>query len=77
MSGLGLSILEEGLAKGRTEGLAKGRSEGLAKGIVVLGMDLGLSVDEIIEKLQDKMDITLEEAKEYVRMFGEQGSMDN
>lgn len=69
MSGLGLSILEEGFVKGRTEGLTKG--------IVVLGMDLGLPVDEIIEKLQDKMDITLEEAKEYVRMFGEQSSMEN
>ena len=76
MSGLGMSIREEclaeGLAKGHAEGLAEGREEGHAKGIIESGYDFGLSDNDILTRLQKKLQITLEQAKQYMQMFGKQ-----
>ncbi len=80
MSGLGMSIREECLAEGRAEGhaegLAEGRAEGLvdgkAEGIIESGYDFGLSDSDILTRLQKKLQITLEQAKQYLEMFGKQ-----
>ena len=64
MSGLGMSILEEGRAEGRTEGRAEE--------IIESGYDFGLSECDILARLQKKLQITLEQAKRYMKLFGKQ-----
>ena len=64
MSGLGVSI--------REECLAEGRAEGRAAGIIESGYDFGLSEHDILVRLQKKLQITLEQAEEYMEMFGKQ-----
>ena len=56
MSGLGMSILEEGRAEEIIEG----------------GYDFGLSECDILARLQKKLQITLEQAERYMEMFGKQ-----
>ncbi len=46
--------------------------EGEAKGIVEAGADFGLSENDILERLQNKLKISLHEAQEYLEMFGKQ-----
>lgn len=46
--------------------------EGEAKGIIETGFDFGLSENDILERLQKKMDISLQKAQEYFEMFGKQ-----
>ena len=64
MSGLGMSILEEGRVEGRTEGRAEE--------IIESGYDFGLSECDILARLQKKLQITLEQAKRYMKLFGKQ-----
>lgn len=64
MSGLGMSILEEG----RTEGRAEGRAEE----IIESGYDFGMSEQDILARLQKKLQITLEQAEGYLERFGKQ-----
>ena len=59
----------EGEAKGRAEGEAKGRAEGEAKSIVEMGYEFGLSDEDILERLQKKLQISLEMAQEYLEKF--------
>lgn len=47
-----------------------GRKEGKAEGIITIGLDVGLSEDELLSRLQDKLNITFEAAKEYLEKFG-------
>lgn len=60
-----VSTLFDEIAK---EGKAKGRAEG----IIETGYDFGLSENDILQKLQDKMKISLQQAQEYLEMFGKQ-----
>ena len=48
------------------------RTEGEAKGIVETGFDFGLSENDILKRLQEKLDISAQKAKEYLNMFGKQ-----
>lgn len=68
MSGLGMSILEEG----RVEGRAEGRTEGRAEEIIESGYDFGLTECDILARLQKKLQITAEQAERYMEMFGKQ-----
>lgn len=54
------------------EGLAEGIIEGEAKGIVELGHEFGLSEEDILTRLQKKLNISLQKAREYLAMFGKQ-----
>ena len=47
-------------------------AKGEAKGIVETGLDFGLSESDILERLQKKMNLSLQMAQEYVKMFGKQ-----
>ncbi len=60
MSGLGMSIREECLEEGRAEG------------IIESGYDFGMSEQDILARLQKKLQITLEQAEGYMKMFGKQ-----
>ncbi len=62
----------KGEIKGRAEGEIKGKTEGEAKGIIEMGLDLKLSEHDILERLQLKMNLSLQKAQEYFAMFGKQ-----
>ncbi len=50
------------------EGMIKGKAEG----IVETAIDLGLAKDDILQRLQTKLDVSLQKAQEYFEMFGTQ-----
>lgn len=50
------------------ENIEKGRAEG----IIETGFEFGLSEEEILKRLQKKLDISLQIAQEYVSRFGKQ-----
>ena len=56
--------------EGRLEGRNEGRVEGKAESIIEIGFDLGLSEDEILRRLQNKLNLSLQKAQEYFEMFG-------
>ena len=60
------SLFEE-IAK---EGEIKGQTKGEAKGIIETGFEFGLSENDILERLQNKLNVSLEMAQEYIKMFG-------
>ena len=43
--------------------------EGEAKAIIELGFEFGLSEEEILDRLQKKLNISLQKAQEYFSMF--------
>ena len=51
-------------------GIAEGRVEGRAKEIIETGYEFGLSEQDILERLQKKLSISLQKAQEYLLMFG-------
>ena len=46
------------------------RTEGEAKGIVETGYEFGLSENDILARLQKKLNVPLQKAQEYLVMFG-------
>lgn len=48
------------------------RIEGEAKGIVETGIEFGISEDDILARLQNKLDVSIQKAQEYFKMFGKQ-----
>lgn len=51
---------------------AKGQLKGEAKGIVETGYEFGISEADILKRLQQKLEIPLQVAQEYLKMFGKQ-----
>ena len=64
------TVFEETRAEGIAEGRIEGRIEGKAEGIIETGLDFGLSEEDILERLQKKLNISLQAAQEYLKMFG-------
>ena len=56
----------------RAEGKAEGRAEGRAEEIIETGYEFGLSEEDILTRLQKKLNISLQKAQEYISMFGKQ-----
>ena len=54
------------------ENVEKGKIEGRAEGIIETGVEFGLSENEILKRLQDKLDISLQMAQEYLLRFKKQ-----
>ena len=48
----------------------EGKVEGEAKGIIESGIEFGISESDILERLQRKLNITLQVAQEYFEVFG-------
>lgn len=65
-------IARENEMKGKTEGRAEGRVEGRAEEIIETGLEFGLSENDILKRLQNKLDISLQMAQEYLLRFGKQ-----
>ncbi len=51
---------------------ARGEAKGGAKQIIEMGLDFGLSENDILDRMQAKLNIKPEEAREYMEMFGKQ-----
>ena len=51
-------------------GIAEGREEGRAEEIIETGYEFRLSEQDILERLQKKLSISLQKAQEYLLMFG-------
>jgi predicted transposase/invertase (TIGR01784 family) len=62
---------KEGMAEGRKEGRAEGKEEGRAETIIELMSEDLKPDDEIIEKLQKRMNITKEKAADYLNQYKE------
>ena len=54
------------------ENIEKGMEIGAAQGIVETGLDCGLSEDDILSRLQIKLSLSYESAREYFEKFGKQ-----
>lgn len=66
-------ILDKNILKYEAiEGRAEGKIEGRAEGIIETGFDCGLSENDILERLQNKLDVSLQMAQEYLKRFGKQ-----
>lgn len=53
----------------RFEGRLEGKLEGRAEEIIETGHEFGLSEEEILIRLQKKLDVSLQKAQEYFKMF--------
>ena len=62
----------QGMYEAERRGKEEGIKEGRAKEIIESGYDFGLSEQDILGRLQKKLQITLEQAEEYMKMFGSQ-----
>ena len=65
-------IEKKGRDVGREEGHTQGLLEGRARGIIDMGLEYGLSENDILKQLQKKLKISAQEAKEYFEQFAEQ-----
>lgn len=54
------------------ENIEKGKLEGRVVEIIETGYEFGLSEDNILERLQKKLDVSLQTAREYLARFGKQ-----
>lgn len=68
MCNLSEGIFERGLEVGEERGLEQGLQKG-AKQMIAMGLEFGLTEDNIIDRLQQMLSIPLEKAKEYFEMF--------
>ncbi len=66
------TVFEETRAEGKAEGRAEGKAEGRAEEIIESGYEFGLSEEDILTRLQKKLNISLQKAQEYLSMFGKQ-----
>ena len=63
------TVFEETRFEGRLEGRLEGQLEGRAEEIIETGHEFGLSEEEILIRLQKKLDVSLQKAQEYFKMF--------
>ncbi len=64
-------VIGEAEERGEKRGERRGEERGRAKEIISLSKDFGFSDAEILSRLQQKLEISKEEAKKYLEMFGE------
>ncbi|MBD5482231.1 MAG: hypothetical protein HDR15_06890 [Lachnospiraceae bacterium] len=48
------------------------KAEGKAEGIIETGFDCGLSENDILERLQSKLNVSMQMAQEYLKQVGKQ-----
>ncbi len=65
--GCNMCLAVEGM---RRDWMAEGKTEGEAKGIIEIGMEFGLSENDILTRLQNKLGVSLQAAQGYLCMFG-------
>uniref|UniRef100_N2A399 Transposase (putative) YhgA-like domain-containing protein n=1 Tax=Eubacterium plexicaudatum ASF492 TaxID=1235802 RepID=N2A399_9FIRM len=60
---------EKGRIEGKIEGRIEGKIEGKIEGIVKICKDFGAPQETAVEKLQKECDLTLQDARKYVKMY--------
>ena len=60
---------EAGMAEGRKAGIVEDRQSGLIEGIINMSLDFHLTKQEIIERLQEKLNISAQEAEESYQKY--------
>ena len=63
---------EIGEARGLELGIAEGENRGKIAGLIAAYEDMELPENKIIEKLQQKLDLSLSKATEYLKLYGKQ-----
>ena len=63
---------QENIEKGMKKGMEKGKMEGRAEEIIETGFEFGLSEQDILTRLQNKLDISFQAAQEYLFRFRKQ-----
>lgn len=66
------TLFDEIARESETRGMEKGMEKGKAEGIIETGIDFGLSDKEILDRLQEKLNISMQTAQEYLLRFGRQ-----
>ena len=70
-------VAKEGEERGEARGIAKGEARGIAKGkaagIIDTCHELGIPDEDILSRLQSKLNISVQAAQEYLQMFGQTG----
>ena len=70
-------VAKEGEERGEARGIAKGEARGIAKGkaagIIDTCHELGIPDEDILTRLQSKLNISVQVAQEYLQMFGQTG----
>ena len=61
---------EFGYSEGHANGIVEGIEKGRAEGVIETGYDFGLSDENIQMKLQEKLNISEQKAKEYLALYG-------
>lgn len=64
------TVFEEIAKESERKGKAIGKTIGEAKGIIETGYELGVSEQDILERLQKKLNMPLQTAQKYLKMFG-------
>lgn len=64
------TLFDEIAKEGELKGELKGEIRGRAKGIIETGLDFELSENDILERLQLKLNIPLQKAQEYFELYG-------
>jgi hypothetical protein len=64
------TVFEETRKEGVIEGRVEGRTEGRAEEIIAMGYEFGLSENDILKKLQSKLQVSSQKAQEYLEQFG-------
>ena len=62
------TLFEEIARENEIKGIEKGKAEG----IIEIGLEMGLSEKDILERLQNKLNISLQAAQDYMERFGKQ-----
>ena len=62
-------IAKESEARGEAPGEARGEVRGEARGIIETGYDYKIPENDILERLQNKLSIPVEQAKEFLTMY--------
>lgn len=63
--------LEKGIEQGINQGIHQGIHQGEAKMLIKLSREYGMDNESILQSLQDKLGISLEQAARYLKEYGE------
>lgn len=63
---------EKWMRQGMQQGIQQGMQQGQAKMLIELGQEDGLDDETILQKIQKKVGLSLEEAKACLKKYGKQ-----
>lgn len=72
MKVMGGTIIETESGKWMRQGMQQGMQQGQAKMLIELGQEDGLDDETILQKIQKKVGLSLEEAKACLKKYGKQ-----